>query len=716
MRVRLQEQPFQVLAALLARPGEVVTREELCSRLWPDGTFVDFERGLNAAVARLRQTLHDSAETPRYVETVARRGYRFIGSVETGPDPAADEAAIPPPAEPASPIQQGPRNWRWPLAGAVVTVVSICIAVWLWSDPSAPVVLEKVTHDRGLALDPAVSPDGRLIAYASDRGGGNLNIWVQQLSDGSSMQLTHEASDARHPSFSPDGSRIVFRSERDGGGVDVIPAIGGDPVRLAPQGMNPRFSPDGRWVVYCVGAEKGVEPEHDAVGRIFVVSSSGGPPTQVGTNLTQASNPIWSPDSRQLLVFSNATVATDDPDWWVVPLDGQARRTGAFAMLRSQGLRDLAPPYARATVWRNDKLIFSAQTGDTRNIWQVPFRASDARVTGRPERLTHGTTREVSPSLTDTGLLAFASVRQDTGIWAIPLNPSERRVLGPLQRITEGDAWEVTPSLSEDGRMLVYRSNVPHWGFWLKDLQTGRRSAIVATAARRSRPVVSPDGSWIAYNLTDDKRRGVYVVPSSGGNPKRILPEPNWVHAWRPDNRELLVMIPAANRAVMRIDPETGSTSDFLVRPGWTIYDPRYSPDGKWLLFSAGVGIGPSASNSRFYIVRLEHGSVPPPANWIPAPVGDEQSRPTKVRWSPDGGALYYLSHRDGFQCLWSQHVQPSTMAPVDAPVAIYHFHESRLSTKNVGLVLLEMDVAADKVVITLPELAGNVWMLRGST
>src|SRR3954464_9218968 len=91
LRVRLQEQPFQVLAALLERPGEVVSREELILRLWPDGTVVDFDRGLNAAVTRLRQALSDSAESPRDVETVARRGYRFVGAVdqEAGkPEPA----------------------------------------------------------------------------------------------------------------------------------------------------------------------------------------------------------------------------------------------------------------------------------------------------------------------------------------------------------------------------------------------------------------------------------------------------------------------------------------------------------------------------------------------------------------------------------------------------------------------------------------------------
>jgi len=356
--------------------------------------------------------------------------------------------------------------------------------------------------------------------------------------------------------------------------------------------------------------------------------------------------------------------------------------------------------------------LFSANGRYTEHLAGT-LPGTDGRVTGRPERLTHGTTLEISPSVTETGLLAFSSVQQTTGIWAIPMNPNERRVTGPLQRITEGDAWEVTPAVSADGRILVYRSTVPHEGFWLKDLHTGRRSPIVATASRRSRPLISPDGSLVAYNLTDDKTRGVFVVPSAGGSPKRLLSEPNWVHAWRPDNRELLVIIPTPNRAVMRIDVETGSTSGFLARPGWTIYDPKYSPDVKWLAFSAGPGAAPAPEKLRPYIVKLENGTVAPGTKWITASAGDEPGGASKTKWSPDGNPLYYVSHRDGFRCLWAQRLQPATMEPVDVPVGIYHFHDSRLSPRNIGINVLETDVAADKVVITLSELVGNIWMLR---
>ncbi len=88
VKVKLQEQPFQILLMLLERPGEVVTREEIQQKLWPADTFVDFEHGINAAVKRLREALGDSAENPRFVETLTRRGYRFIYPVAPVSPPA----------------------------------------------------------------------------------------------------------------------------------------------------------------------------------------------------------------------------------------------------------------------------------------------------------------------------------------------------------------------------------------------------------------------------------------------------------------------------------------------------------------------------------------------------------------------------------------------------------------------------------------------------
>jgi DNA-binding winged helix-turn-helix (wHTH) protein len=121
VRVRLPDQPFTLLAELLQRPGEVVTREELQARLWPSNTFVDFDRGLNKAMNRVRETLNDSAEEPRYIETIPRCGYRFIGEIEpvlsspaVQPSPAATVSAVPESPQPAA------ASRRWLLVAALV--------------------------------------------------------------------------------------------------------------------------------------------------------------------------------------------------------------------------------------------------------------------------------------------------------------------------------------------------------------------------------------------------------------------------------------------------------------------------------------------------------------------------------------------------------------------------------------------------------------------
>src|SRR5689334_11474992 len=138
LRLRLQEQPFQVLAALLSSPGEVVTREDLIHRLWPDGTVVDFDRGLNAAVTRLRQALSDSAESPRYVETVARRGYRFIGAVDPGaPTPETAGAPADSSAGSWAPGWAGRRTRVW-LAGIAIMLIATAAGWGVWSRRTEP--------------------------------------------------------------------------------------------------------------------------------------------------------------------------------------------------------------------------------------------------------------------------------------------------------------------------------------------------------------------------------------------------------------------------------------------------------------------------------------------------------------------------------------------------------------------------------------------------
>src|SRR5262249_845781 len=158
----------------------------------------------------------------------------------------------------ATPRRDGTVRTLW-LSLALALILLVVAGGLLWRMSKTPaasqgLILTRLTSDAGLAAEPALSPDGKLLVYASDRGGaGNLDLWVQQVSGGEPIQLTRHEADDPQPSFSPDGTRIVFRSEREGGGIYVISALGGEARLLAPWGREARFSPDGNEVIFWTG-------------------------------------------------------------------------------------------------------------------------------------------------------------------------------------------------------------------------------------------------------------------------------------------------------------------------------------------------------------------------------------------------------------------------------------------------------------------------------
>ena len=272
-----------------------MTREELRHKLWPADTFVDFDQNLNAAVKRLRRALNDSADSPRLIETLPRRGYRLIvpvsatgqqGEASTGNNSAHPSRVLSDLADSAP--KRETKEWLprrsvlIPVSPAVV-LVALVLGVALWSTrrrkPVQEPAMRQLTSDSGLTFQPALSPDGNLVAYASDRSGeGNLDIWLKHVARGEPMRLTQHPADDYEPAFSPDGSRITFRSDRKGGGIYVIPALGGDEKLIAMQGGRPRFLPDGNWIAYWAGPTRWKRFTSDAgfTGGVYVVASSGG--------------------------------------------------------------------------------------------------------------------------------------------------------------------------------------------------------------------------------------------------------------------------------------------------------------------------------------------------------------------------------------------------------------------------------------------------------
>ncbi len=211
-----------------------------------------------------------------------KAGERYQGATDLLVDLQALKRDLEPQASRVGP-PPGAAKRTWPMiGGAVAAVVLAALGLGWWfgqageSTTQAPQYsLRQITRDTGITVDPALSLDAKLLAYASDRGGqGDLNIWVQQLAGGNPIQLTEHQTDDRRPSFSPDGSQVVFESDRDGGGIYVVSALGGNLRRVAGAGDRPRFSPDGASIRF---SRREQDTANQSYQRVYVVPVSGGP-------------------------------------------------------------------------------------------------------------------------------------------------------------------------------------------------------------------------------------------------------------------------------------------------------------------------------------------------------------------------------------------------------------------------------------------------------
>src|SRR6266478_1285869 len=252
LRLKLPSQSFQVLKLLLEHPGDLVSREELREKLWPADTFVDFDHGLNAAVNRLREALGDSADSPRFVETLPRRGYRFIVPVEwnsANSETPISSAAAASCSEPSRGVQDiserlpvtAPRPrlriTRFALAfTGVILVTGVLLYLLRPHTQSDTLTVIPFTTYPGFEAAPSFSPDGNQIAFAWSKEGLNFDLYVKQIGQERAVRLTYRPATYLVPAWSPDGRFIAFarRGKNDNDtGLYLMPALGGSERKLA---------------------------------------------------------------------------------------------------------------------------------------------------------------------------------------------------------------------------------------------------------------------------------------------------------------------------------------------------------------------------------------------------------------------------------------------------------------------------------------------------
>jgi Tol biopolymer transport system component/DNA-binding winged helix-turn-helix (wHTH) protein len=513
VRVKLQDQPFQVLAILLEHPGEVVPREELRQKVWTADTFVDFDNGLNTAINKIREVLGDSAENPRFVQTVPRRGYRFIAPVD----------GFVKPAPPTS------RRLRLALVATGSLTVLLAIAgLYLFTArrtaSSPPALTVTRLTNRGNLAGSAISGDGKYLAYVVAEG-DQQSLRILQLGTASDLQLLSPANaEYRGVTFSPDSSYVYYTRAQANAQPALyrIPLLGGEPAKLIDDVDGPAgISPNGKQVAF-------VRYDSSSGTQVLVIANPDGSEVQ---KLALAKRPeeeffdgpAWSPDGKVLAIW---------------------QKTGLFAIPVSGGLgRPIASNWVHLAgtgrpAWLADGsgLIVAAMSithaSHYQQLWKISYPE------GKATRILDDPYRYGRVSLTaDSHMLVAQQVDNRSSIWVAPAQDPDRA--HPLIPTTGHFIGSAGVTWTPDGHILYTSIATGNFELWMTnpDGSSARPLPLLLDPAGKFFPSVCPDGRTVVFNGGHNNRRMVVRVDLDGGNSQllvegrypRCSPDGRWV-------------------------------------------------------------------------------------------------------------------------------------------------------------------------------------------
>jgi len=652
VRIKLQDQPFAVLRLLIDRPGEIVTRDELQKKLWSADTFVDFDRSVNKAINKLREALDDSADNPRFIETVPKRGYRFIAPVEKASANTQPVAAIPQTSNSRTARTGSRERIAWGSA-ALLLVGCLLLAFIRFSGPSAPAVVLRAAllpppETSFLPSSFAISPDGSRLAFAAVDRAGKTALWIRELSAAGAQQIDG-TEDASFPFWSPDNHHVGFFSQRKLKAIDI-----GGAVRVladASSGHGGAWSRDG--VILFAPS---------VAGPIFRVNASGGTPSQmtpIRTKSQSHSMPAFLPDGRAFLFYAFRSIQTD------------AFGNGVYvAGVDSQTPKLISPDLTGNVAFSSGHLFYVRD----RSLMAQPFNPGRRQFTGSPLTIAE---QELEPertfsrsafSVSDNGVIAFQSALDSPSrlIW---FDPSGKEI-GPLS-----DSVFRDPSFSPDGRYLAVASDDAHnakYCIRVIDLQRNVNRRLTEPG-NASRPVWSLNGREITYAATQGKVSYLYQIPMDGLAPPRPLRSGTVMlpNHWSPDGH---LVFQTTDTGLPSL--EIYSASDGSVMPFASGAEAQFSPDGKWIAY---IGQGGVAGGGGIVVQQFPESG--PPIR-ISAPGGGAQPR-----WSRDGRRIYFMAP--------DRKLMSATFDPVHAVTGELHVvFQTRIIAPN--LASFQYDVAPD--------------------
>ena len=595
---------------------------------------------------------------------------------------------------------------------AAVAIGSYVIWKALAGPRSAPRTLSRVTFEEGLQAQPTWSPDGRFIAYTSDQT-GNFDIWVQPLAGGRAVQVTTDPAADWQPAWSPDGNTLAFRSERDGGGIFLAPAFGGRERRLTTFGFLPQWTPDGSQLLFVVRPV--LQNASLVVPPVYLVGLDGLPPKRILEDALAKFRSIGAitlhPDGKRIN-FPGGTAT--EGGFWTVPLaGGVATRVNVSPAVLANMKESQFAPIAFRWAPAGDMMYFEGASRGVVNLWRVGVDRSTLEWVSGPERLTTGigTDGEVAPS-PDGTKLAFVT-RAETGrAWALPFDAASRRVTGEGQPVTHSSEQPAF-DLSADGRWLV--STVARQGkemmeLWLRSLETSKET-MLGEGPSYFAPRLSRDGAFVAYRaprLVPKPELRLSWIPRAGGAEHTMPPGFRNPFDWSADGARILHTCPnpkAPPSLCMspRDATSTANTRTVVADPDYSMYQGRFSPDGKWITFNA-----QSLKNVGTSLLGLV-----PAAGGKWTALTDASLWVDKPRWGPDGRTIYFISNRrGGFFDVWGLPFDPVSGRAAGEEFRVTHTESpGRTIAASAGS---ELGVSSTWLVVPIVESKGSVWLLDG--
>lgn len=619
IKVRCQGQPVQILEALLARPGQVVTREELQQQIWPNTAFGDLEQGLNAAVNRLRQVLGDSADQPLYIETLPGKGYRFIAPVQRrSPPPVPFPVAAP-----------APRQKRWLIPAIAVACLAVLVpAGWFLFRRQAPASLTplrlSVTPPPGFALQAAssrqslaLSPDGSKLAFTALGEDGSFNLFLRDFSE-SEARAVPGTQGVYTFFWAPDG-KSIFLSVRG---------------RLRRQGLN-----ETSFQEICDSPAMFKTGAYDGTGSLLLdgrpatlrVPLSGGTP-QPAKELY--SWPQLLPDGKHILYVV-----------WDPAIGRYRARVSTYG--DASATKELVETDSRAQYTAsstgNGGYLMYVRAG---NLLAHPFDPKSLEFTGQPVPIvpqiySFHPTGAADFSVSDSGVLAYSNYLSRSQIAWVDRAGRTVGTIGPSN--VNGKYARISP----DGRKAAISFlDVERGGnsIWVYDTASGRGMQVVNGPGHADNAVWSPDSRSVAFMRSNGGPPGLALKGISPTDKEETLPSTGFQIPldWSSDGRFVLFATSGFPTRALEsqgdiyiVDMQRGRKTIPLLNTRFHEGQAAFSPDGKWLAFTSD-----ETGRTEVYLQRFEGGDAP-------RLTGDRHPVSKQgvlaLRWRADGKELFYV-------------------------------------------------------------------------